>query len=187
MTYNLEQKKALLYVAHQSIKHGFKHGAPLTVRLEDFPKELQQKRATFVTLKIGARLRGCIGTWVPALPLIKDVVEHAFAAAFRDPRFAPLAENESDMVNLSIAILSLPEPVNFSAQQDLIKKIRPHVDGLILETGLYRATLLPSVWESLHNAQEFLDHLKLKAGLAKDFWSDQIKISRYTTEIISET
>ena len=117
-------------------------------------------------------------------PLARDVAENAFSAAFRDNRFPPLAADEFDDLELHISILSPPEPMTFRSEQDLIAQIRPEIDGLILEEGLRRGTFLPSVWESLPNPHQFLKHLKQKAGLPTEYWSDTIKVSRYTAEIV---
>jgi AmmeMemoRadiSam system protein A len=182
--YSDENRKMLLDVAHRSIKHGLGKGRPLKVSLNEFPAELREKRATFVTLKMGEHLRGCIGVLEAIRPLVEDVVSNAYAAAFRDPRFQPVTLSEFDKLHLSISVLSPSEPVSFTSEDDLLSKIRPGVDGLILQEGSYQGTFLPAVWESLPNAKDFLTHLKLKAGLPADHWSDRIKIFRYTTEAI---
>ena len=119
-------------------------------------------------------------------PLIEDVAENAWAAAFRDPRFAPLSQAEFPRLEIHISILSPPQAMSYSSQQDLLTQIRPGIDGLILEEGYRRGTFLPSVWESLPEAADFLSHLKLKAGLPANYWSDKIKVSRYTSESISD-
>lgn len=138
--------------------------------------------ATFVTLKRHGELRGCIGTLEAHQPLLLDVAEHAFAAAFRDPRFEPVTERELDELELSISVLGEPEEIRFADEQDLLKQLRPHDDGLILQEGSRRGTFLPSVWDSLPDPPEFLAHLKLKAGLPSDYWSGSLRVWRYTTE-----
>lgn len=171
----------LLQIAQGSISSGLTNNQPLKINLDDYPKHLQQQAATFVTLNINHQLRGCIGTLTAYQPLVKDVSEHAFAAAFRDPRFPPLSKQEASSLEIHISILTPAEPIIFSSEEDLINKIEPGIDGLILESGEHKGTFLPSVWESLPQPEEFLEHLKLKAGLAKNFWSDNIKVSRYKT------
>lgn len=182
--YSKEHRQLLLDIAHRSIKHGLGKGRPLNISLNEFPAELKEKRATFVTLKISEQLRGCIGVLEAIRPLVEDVASNAFAAAFRDPRFQPVTLDEFEKLHLSISILSPSEPVNFTSEEDLISKIRPGVDGLVLQEGSHQGTFLPAVWESLPNASDFLSHLKLKAGLPVDHWSERIKIFRYTTEAI---
>ncbi len=169
-------------LAYQSISNGFKTGKALEIDITQYPDELQQKKATFVTLHRNRELRGCIGILKPMRPLAEDVAYNAWAAAFSDSRFMPLAENELDDLDVHISVLGTPEVIEFDSEQDLVKQIRPGVDGLILEEGFNKGTFLPSVWESLTDTKEFLDHLKMKAGLPSNYWSDSIKIKRYTVE-----
>lgn len=177
-----EHRQLLLDMAANSIKHGLETGNSLPVSIEDYPEALREKRATFVTLHINNNLRGCIGMLEAVRPLLEDVVENAFAAAFRDPRFAPVSESEFKLLDIHISILSPPTPMQFTSEQDLLSQIRPGIDGLIIEEGLHKGTFLPSVWESLPDPSEFLAHLKQKAGMSPHHWSDALKLYRYTTE-----
>jgi AmmeMemoRadiSam system protein A len=177
----------LLKIASASIRHGLTHFKPLDVNPEDFPADLQAIRASFVTLKRHGELRGCIGHLEAEQALVKDVAENAFSAAFRDPRFQPLTERERDELNIHISVLTPSEPIGFDSEADLLSKIRPGIDGLILIDGLHRGTFLPSVWESLPDSHHFLHHLKLKAGLSADYWSSTLKVLRYETESFPET
>ena len=174
-----EEKQTLLDIAAESIRHGLQHGHPLEVDTTDYSTLLRQKAATFVTLNINHQLRGCIGTLEAYQPLVNDVAEHAYAAAFSDPRFAPVSEAERTQLDIHISILTPVEPMHFSSEQDLVAQLKPGEDGLILESGYHRGTFLPSVWESLSDPQEFLNHLKMKAGLPMSYWSDDIRVSRY--------
>lgn len=146
------------------------------------PPGLMQKRATFVTLTIGGQLRGCIGMLEACRPLAEDVAENARAAAFEDPRFPPLTEKEFEKLEIHISVLSPPEEILFSSEADLLSRIRPGIDGLILQEGFRRGTFLPSVWEELPEKKLFWRHLKMKAGLPADYWSDSLRVFRYTTE-----
>jgi AmmeMemoRadiSam system protein A len=175
-------KQILLEVARQSIQYGLQHARPLPVEPGDYPEELQTQGASFVTLSLDQQLRGCIGSLEARRPLVVDVADNAFAAAFRDPRFPPLSEAEFPDLDYHISILNPPEPMQFSNEADLLAQIRPGVDGLVLEDRGHRGTFLPSVWESLPQPGEFLRHLKRKAGLPLDYWSDTLKVSRYTVE-----
>ncbi|UCE89728.1 MAG: AmmeMemoRadiSam system protein A [Pseudomonadota bacterium] len=175
-------RATLLDTASRSIRHGLDHGRPLPVTPSDFPEELRSHRAAFVTLTIHAALRGCIGSLEATRPLIEDVADNAFAAAFRDPRFPPLGEEEFHQLHYHLSILDIPELMMFSSEQDLVSQLRPGTDGLILEEAGRRSTFLPQVWETLKEPRDFLQHLKLKAGLPPDHWSDTIKLSRYTVE-----
>ncbi len=184
---NDRQRRLLLEVARESIAHGLRTGRPLRVNPTDHDPALQAKRAAFVTLNERGRLRGCIGHLEAIQPLVADVAENAFSAAFRDPRFPPVTAGEFDALEIHISVLSPPEPVVFTSEADLLRRIRPGTDGLILEEGPYRGTFLPSVWEQLPEPRQFLAQLKLKAGLPPDYWSDSVKVYRYTTESFSES
>ena len=184
---SLQHRRILLRVARESIAHGLRSGRPLPVDPKEYDPELRAMRATFVTLNERGRLRGCIGHLEAIQPLVADVAENAFNAAFRDPRFPPVSAGEFDALEIHISVLSPPEPMQFSSQEDLLQQIRPGIDGLILEEGAYRGTFLPSVWEELPDPRQFLAHLKRKAGLPQDYWSDTLKVYRYTTESFSES
>ena len=177
-------RSALLVVAADAIAAGLDTGTPLEPVLDGFPPELRAIRATFVTLKREGELRGCIGSSNPSRPLVLDVAVNAFGAAFRDPRFPALSQAERAGLEISISVLSEREEMAFASQADLQGQLRPGIDGLLMELDQHRGTLLPSVWAMLP-AATFLLQLKRKAGLADDFWSDRIRISRYTAESFS--
>jgi AmmeMemoRadiSam system protein A len=184
MQLNKTNRQILLDLAYQSIETGLSEGHPLSINLRDYPAELTQQRATFVTLEKNKQLRGCIGMLEAVLPLAEDITENAYSAAFKDPRFPPLEQSELDGLEIHLSVLSPSEEIKFTSEEDLIAQIRPRIDGLILECGSRKGTFLPSVWQSIPTSEQFLQHLKQKAGLTKYYWSDQIKIYRYTTEII---
>lgn len=177
-----QDRRLLLDLARDSIRHGLENGRPLRIKVEDYPPSLQAQRAVFVTLNRRGALRGCIGHLEAIQPLVTDVVENAFASAFKDPRFPPLAAAEFDDLEIHISVLSPATPMTFSSEADLLRQLRPGVDGLILEDGPHRGTFLPSVWESLPQPLEFLRNLKMKAGLPADHWSDRVRVYRYQTE-----
>lgn len=176
--------RRLLDLARSSIRHGLDHGRALRIDPAGEPTELQAVRATFVTLETGGRLRGCIGTLEAHQPLAADVAEHAYEAAFEDPRFAPLTAGEFDGLAIHISILSPPEPLLCAGEADLLAKLRPGTDGLILQEGRRRATFLPAVWEDLPQPRDFLAHLKLKAGLPAGHWSPTLRFWRYEAESV---
>lgn len=179
-----DDKKQLLDLAKASIQYGLQHGHPIAVTLGNYPVHLQEQRACFVTLQINNQLRGCIGSLEAHRPLVEDVADNAYAAAFRDPRFGPVSEEEYPNLQYHISVLTPPKPMTFSSEEDLLKQIRPNIDGLVLSDKGYRGTFLPSVWESLRTPEEFLSHLKQKAGLPMNYWSDTLKVERYTVEDI---
>jgi AmmeMemoRadiSam system protein A len=181
-----EDKATLLGVARQSIKSGLIRGCPLEVESTHYPLSLRPLRATFVTLKIDGQLRGCIGALEPRLPLVVDVAEHAYAAAFEDPRFRPLQKLEFPLLEVHISVLSPPEPIQCGAEDELLEQLRPGIDGLILRLGEQRATFLPSVWEDVRDPYVFLAQLKRKAGLPLDYWSEALELERYTTEAFGD-
>ena len=142
--------------------------------------------ATFVTLTQNGALRGCIGTLEAHRPLDQDVRANAVAAAFRDPRFAPLTLAEFARTRVEVSLLTPPLPMSFSSEADALRQLRPHVDGVILIAGaggrLGRSTFLPQVWEQLPEPSQFLAHLKQKAGLPADWWSDEVQLQRYEVQ-----
>jgi len=179
-----DEQDALLDLASDSIAQGLS-GKTLKPDSNDYSAALAKHGASFVTLHCDERLRGCIGTLEAYQPLARDVAENAWSAAFRDPRFSPLTDNEYSRTEIHISVLTPAAPVAFSSEQNLIEQLQPQVDGLILSLGRQRGTFLPSVWESLPEPRDFLQHLKRKAGLPADFWSSDIQIERYHTISIS--
>ncbi len=176
-----EDQQACLQVAHDSIRHGLQQGSQLHVNTHNYSRDLQQELASFVTLHKDSQLRGCIGALEAYQPLINDIAEHAFAAAFRDPRFPALTQDEYEQLDIEISVLGKPEQMSFASEEDLLQQIQPEIDGLILEADHHRGTFLPSVWEQLPDKKEFLKHLKMKAGLPANWWDGSVKISRYET------
>ena len=184
MSLNKINQQRLIAIAKRSIENGLTTGRPLSIELADFPEELTEHRASFVTLQKNHELRGCIGMLEAVRPLVQDIAENAFSAAFRDPRFPPLSKAEFKDIEIHLSLLTAPERILFKSEQDLINQIQPALDGLILEENYHRGTFLPSVWEQLPDPKTFVQHLKQKAGLPTDYWSDSIKVYRYLTEVI---
>ncbi len=176
------QRQQLLQLARDSIVQGLDHGCALSVQAQDYTEALCAERASFVTLLKEGVLRGCIGSLQAHRPLVEDIAENAYAAAFRDPRFAPVRKQELADLEIHLSILSRPQELTFRNEADLLKQLRPGVDGLILSAPGHRGTFLPSVWESLPRAEDFFRQLKRKAGLAENYWSSELQVERYTTE-----
>ena len=141
---------------------------------------LQEPGASFVTLTRQGELRGCIGTLEAHRPLGVDVRENAVAAAFRDPRFAPLGIAEFEAIRVEVSLLSATEALAAASEEEALARLRPGIDGVVFEYQHFRSTFLPQVWEQLPEPAEFLAYLKRKAGLPVDFWSDSVRLSRYT-------
>jgi AmmeMemoRadiSam system protein A len=156
-------------------------GRSLTVRPADVHPELRAPGASFVTLHRSGELRGCVGTHTAWRPLVTDVIENAAVAAFREPRFPPLETAELEGLDLSVSLLSAPEPVPFSSEADLLQRLRVGVDGVILSAGAQRGLFLPEMWEQLRTPAEFMSWLKRKAGLPETYWSPSIIIQRFET------
>jgi AmmeMemoRadiSam system protein A len=178
----VEHQQQLLDIARTSIRYGLDNGIALPVQIDDYEPALIEEKASFVTLQINGQLRGCIGSLLAHRPLVVDVAENAFSAAFKDTRFSPLCEEEFEKLHYHISVLSKPVEMNVSSEQDLLSRLEVGVDGVILNEGYHRATFLPTVWEQLPDKREFLHHLKAKAGLAFDYWSDTIEFERYSVE-----
>lgn len=177
-------RQVLLDLARASIGFGLQHGRPPAAPLDECPSELRERRASFVTLQRQGALRGCIGSLEAYRPLIADVAENAYAAAFRDPRFPPVAPHEFADLEIHLSLLTPAEPMQAASEADLLRQLRPGEDGLILLEGSHRATFLPAVWESLPEPQSFISHLKRKAGLPAEYWSDTLTVFRYRAEHI---
>jgi len=174
----------LVDVARRSIEHGVATGEPLRVDPNEYAEPLRRPRATFVTLKRNGELRGCMGALEASRPLVSDVAHNAHAAAFFDPRFAPMTAEELPGLEIHLSILSPLEPMVVADESDLLDQLRPGFDGLVLRDAHHRGTFLPSVWESLPDPVDFVRHLKVKAGFAPDDWSAGWEFFRYTVESI---
>ncbi|MFA5985490.1 MAG: AmmeMemoRadiSam system protein A [Methylococcaceae bacterium] len=188
MLLSKDHEQQLLATAKLAIASGLQYGRPLQaeeIEENQIPAELRQLCASFVTLEINHQLRGCVGNLEANRPLLLDIAQNAYAAAFNDSRFEALQAEEFPQLQIHIALLSAAEQILCHSEDDLIQQLQPYVDGLILQEGLHKATFLPSVWEVLPQPAKFLRQLKQKAGLAPDYWSSTLKVYKYTTDVIS--
>lgn len=172
--------KALLEIARRSIDARLSGVAAEFLQAAELPI-LDRPAASFVTLTRNGELRGCIGSLDADRPLRQDVEQNACAAAFRDPRFAPVSAAEWPEVRIEISLLNAPETLRGN-QAEIIGQLRPGIDGVIFRAGQKRATFLPQVWKQLPSAADFLTQLKRKAGLAADFWSPEVQVARYQVQ-----
>jgi AmmeMemoRadiSam system protein A len=183
------EKQTLLRIAREAMECGVR-GKTLRVRpldRESLTPPLLEQGASFVTLTIKGDLRGCIGALEAYQPLVDDVREHAVAAALEDPRFRPVGEGELDRIRIEVSRLTPPRPLEYSTSEDLIAKLRPHVDGVILRGDFRRATFLPQVWEKIPDPEEFLDHLCSKMGARPNLWRDtKLQVEIYQVEEFHE-
>jgi len=182
-----EEGRQLVEVARKTIQKALFNpkdkSEPDTVRSPKF----QEKRGTFVTLTLNGALRGCIGHIVPQESLIEGVRINANNAAFRDPRFRPLSQNEFEKIKVEVSILTEPKPLPYTDANDLLAKLRPGTDGVIIRKGYHQATFLPQVWEQLPSKKDFLSHLCLKAGLDRDAWAyEKLEVHAYQAQAFEE-
>lgn len=176
---NEPQQQCLLSLAKGSVEKGLKgienNGLSAGVNLDD---QLSSPGASFVTLNKEQQLRGCIGSLLAHRPLAEDVVANAFSAAFHDPRFAPLQEEEIALLEMEISVLSTPQEIQaIETLEQLLESLQPGLDGLILTQGFRRATFLPSVWKQLPDKEDFVRQLMRKGGIMQ--WSSEIRCERY--------
>jgi len=182
-----DEKTVLLRLAREAIEHRVRGRKLPTLDQSRLTPALRASGASFVTLTINKMLRGCIGTLDAYQPLAEDVREHAVAAALEDPRFSPLREDELSEVRIEISRLTTPEALEYSSGVELLKKLRPHVDGVILKDGRRRATYLPQVWEKLPEPTDFLDSLCEKMGARPGLWRDtKLQVYVYQVEEFHE-
>ncbi len=179
------QGKLLLKLARRTI------ASKLGLKTEDLsvPDDSVFKagRGTFVTLTIEKQLRGCIGNLVTETSVVDGVTRNAVNAAFNDNRFSPLTEEEFEQTEIEVSILTEPQPLDYKDEKDLLLKLRPGVDGVIIRKGRAGSTFLPQVWEQLPKPVSFLEHLCLKAGLPKNAWqSSDLEVSTYQVQCFEE-
>lgn len=167
----LEEQQFLLRVAREAIECGVRGEKVPPLDETSLSSQLKEIGASFVTLTIREELRGCIGALEAHQPLAEDVREHAIAAALEDPRFPPVREDELSRIQIEVSRLTRPVPLEYKDATDLLSKLKPHVDGVILRDGFRRATFLPQVWEKIPNRIEFLNYLCNKMGLGENAWS----------------
>ena len=165
-----DQKQLLLRLARKSLEQAVQNEKLPHVDLKSCPGELVESGASFVTLTIHGQLRGCIGALEAYQPLILDVIEHAAAAGVNDYRFEPVKPHELAEIKIEISRLTPAIKLEYTDSEDLISKLRPGIDGVILIDGRKRATFLPQVWDQLQDAREFLGHLCYKMGVQPGLW-----------------
>ena len=182
-----EEGRYLLSVARQTIEKKI-FGQEVQVHPDaEVSSKFTKRRGTFVTLTIDDRLRGCIGHIIPQESLGEGIRVNALNAAFRDPRFRPLSKKEWEKVKIEISILTDPKPLIYSDADDLLRRLRPGIDGLIIKKGFHQATFLPQVWDQLPDKTEFLTHLCLKAGMDGDAWKTEgLEVSTYQVQAFEE-
>lgn len=182
-----EEGRCLLSVARETIQQKLFNSENQALADSQVSPKFSERRGTFVTLTLDGGLRGCIGHIIPQESLLEGIRVNAINAAFRDPRFRPLSRKEWERVKIEISILTEPKPLLYTDAEDLLDKLRPGIDGVILKKGLHQATFLPQVWEQLPDKKEFLTHLCLKAGLETEAWKkEKLEVSTYQVQAFEE-
>ncbi len=176
-----EDRRRLVRVAAKAIRHGLETGDRPGVG-QGSDVETSGIAGCFVTLKKDRKLRGCVGTLERSGSISETVAWYAWSSAFGDRRFTPLTWAEFPALTIEISLLGEPEPIRFDGEADLLRRLRPGIDGVLLTEGAKRATFLPQVWDTIRDPQAFLRELKIKAGLKPDYWSDRIQVSLYQVE-----
>ena len=181
------EKQTLLRLAREAMEHGVCGKKLPPLDNNSITPHLSEHGASFVTLTIHGLLRGCIGALEAWQPLVDDVREHAMAAALEDPRFRPVDKTELDRIKIEVSCLTAPHALEYSSSADLLTKLRPHVDGVILKNDYRRATFLPQVWDQIPDPEDFLDHLCAKMGANPNLWlNTKLQVFVYQVEEFHE-
>ena len=184
----LEEQKTLLRMARDAMERGVKREKLPPLDESALTPRLREEGASFVTLTVRGQLRGCIGALEPYQSLAEDVREHAVAAALEDPRFPAVSERELKRIEIEVSRLTRPIILEYENAEDLLSKLRPHVDGVILRDAFRRATFLPQVWEKIPDPTEFLNNLCYKMGASPDLWRKKhLDVLTYQVEEFHET
>ncbi len=187
MRFTPEDRRVLLALARRSITDATFSGAAPDVDVTGLDPKLLEPRACFVTLTQHGMLRGCIGHITARAPLCLAVVQNAESAARHDYRFSPVESDELDELEIEISVLTDPQPLPFASEEELLSKLHPHRDGVVLQIGNHRATYLPQVWAQLPEKTRFLDSLAIKAGCSPSAWRHSgVRISIYQVESFEE-
>jgi AmmeMemoRadiSam system protein A len=189
MTVSLSQseRKLLLTIARQAVEAVAAGRSPDLLDLSEMPTSFREDGASFVTLTRNGQLRGCIGAIEAYQPLALDVQEHAAAAASEDYRFPPVTQDELPFIEIEISRLTPSKQLDFEDARDLLEKLRPGIDGVVLRDGLRRATFLPQVWEKVPRKEDFLDHLCIKMGAHPGLWREKyLEVFTYQVDEFKE-
>ena len=182
-----DEKQILLLLARKAIQNRVENKSSIVINPDNYSSNLQKIRATFVTLTIDGRLRGCIGTLDAYQSLVEDVYEHAIAAAFDDYRFPAINKNELNKLKIEISVLSEPALLEYDDPIEITNKLRIGIDGVVITDGIRRATFLPQVWEKIPDVEDFMSQLCYKMGVPSEYWKEnQLKIYTYQVEEFSE-
>jgi len=186
---SVEDGALLLQLARETILHelGKENDTSETLKIRLSDMAIKENRGTFVSLHKKGDLRGCIGNIEPSKTIYDGIKDNAKHAAFKDPRFKPLSYDELRETTIDVSILTQPQLLDYNDPNDLIEKLRPGIDGVVIEKKNHRATFLPQVWDQLKDPKLFLAHLCMKAGLSSEEWkSGDLKVSTYQVQLFEE-
>ncbi len=185
--YGPAERKYLMKLARKTLVQVTKDQSLPDLKTDEVPKQLIESKACFVTLKKSGQLRGCIGGFFPVQPLYQAVLGGTLNAATKDRRFKPVTTEELDSIEIEISVLTVPKALKFKSPEDLLAKLRPHVDGVILRKGQYQSTYLPQVWAQIPEKEMFLSQLSRKAGMSSDEWRKSgLVVMTYQVEAFHE-
>jgi uncharacterized protein len=181
------EKVQLLHLARQGLEAAVRGQAAPPLADEGRTPALERPGCSFVTLTEEGELRGCIGGLMAEEPLWRDVQRRAGQAALHDYRFIPVQPDELPKIEIEVSVLSAPAPLDYATLADLLRRLRPHVDGVVLRQGLRRATFLPQVWENVPEPEQFLAMLCQKLGVPPDAWRrEHLVVETYQVEEFRE-
>ena len=182
-----DDKDLLLRLARASFESYVKDGKRIAVDEDKLPESLRKVQGCFTTLNEDGSLRGCIGHIIPQEELYKCVIDNAVNAAVNDRRFSPVSVEELEDIEVEVSVLAVPYELEYSSPEELLGKLRPMVDGVVIKSGFHQSTYLPQVWEQLPDKEQFLSELCKKAGLERDCWKDSsAEVYVYQAEVFSE-
>lgn len=184
---NSQDQQFLLKLARDTIISGVKKPGLSAEEIDNLTAILKENRGCFVTLHKNGSLRGCIGYIMPMVPLYQAVAENAYNAAFGDPRFPGVTPEEIEQLHIEISVLTIPEKLTYDGAEDLLDKLQPGEDGLIIKKNYHQSTFLPQVWDQLPSKEDFLTHLCMKAGLSGNEWQKgELEVETYKAFFFEE-
>ncbi len=179
-------KDAIIDIVLKSLEKAVLENSEFSPERENYNDVMFNKGASFVTLEKNDNLRGCIGSILPVMSIAEDLAKNANLAALHDSRFSPVTKDELKNITFKVSLLTGFEEIKFSSYDDLLKQIKPKIDGLLIKDGKRQGVFLPSVWKDIPNKKDFLTELKIKAGLSPSYWSDNIEVFRFRTVEIAK-
>ena len=180
-----DERSFLIELSRSVLESHVKNGVTPEIATE-IPERLKEVKGCFVTLNKNKQLRGCIGHIIPQEPLYQCVMDNTINAASNDPRFRPVATGELNDIEVEISVLTVPRTLRFSSPDDLLNRLVPLRDGVVLKSGRHQATYLPQVWEMIPDKSDFLSSLCEKGGADAGCWRDNVEISVYQAEVFNE-